>query len=347
MLRVGLLLVAERLLYYPMIKVENLTKHFGATKAIDNISFSVKEGSVAGFLGPNGAGKSTTMRILAGIHLATSGFASINGVSVAASPEVTKTLVGYLPENNPLPGEMSVGEYLRFRAKLKGLSGKVLSERVQEVMDLCDLSRKAKGSLISTLSKGFKQRVGIADTLLAEPKLIILDEPTIGLDPHQVLSIRSLIKNLKGWVTFLISSHILPELELICDDIVIINKGVIVASGTRETLKREYFSKAKFELKLSTSLSYLKELLSKKQKCNFEVLSLGEEEGLVVATLSAQTPKLISEEILSPVIASGGWVHSLSEQETTLEDIFIAATHKSENDIKNLKSKNENMLSVN
>lgn len=222
------------------LEARGLTRHYGKLKAISNVSFRLRKGEIVGFLGPNGAGKSTTMRILCGLLAASSGRVTVGGIELTRYPEKAARKIGYLPENNPLPEELTVKEYLEFRAKLKGLKGKVRKEQINKVMDLCDLQRKASKKLIRKLSKGFRQRVGIADALLAEPEIIILDEPTIGLDPHQLKAIRSLIDSLRGSMTVLLSSHILPEIEMVCDRALIINHGQIVARGRPSILKKEF-----------------------------------------------------------------------------------------------------------
>ncbi len=244
------------------IYVHGLTKIFGKNKAISDVSFSVKSGEIVGFLGPNGAGKSTTMRILAGLTTANSGKARICGISVSLNSFKTKNFLGYMPENNPLPEERRVVEYLRLRARLKNVPSKKISERVEAVMEACDLARKARRKLIGALSKGFRQRVGIADALLSEPEVVILDEPTIGLDPHQIRGIRALINNLRGKKAVLISSHILPEIENVCDRVIIINQGRIVASGMPKELRDEFVKTRNFVIVSDASAGTLKEILA-------------------------------------------------------------------------------------
>ncbi|HAT60663.1 MAG TPA: ABC transporter, partial [Opitutae bacterium] len=221
------------------IEVENLCKSFGKLEAVAGISFKVEKGQIFGFLGPNGAGKSTTMRILTGYTQATSGIARICGFPVASEPHDIKRRIGYMPENNPLPLELRVCEYLKWRARLKELPLRHRSKRVDEVMELCDLTR-ARDRIIGKLSKGFRQRVGIADAILAHPEVIIMDEPTIGLDPHQVIMIRDLIASLRGKMSVIISSHILPEIEMTCDQVIIINGGKIVGKGTPNELRETF-----------------------------------------------------------------------------------------------------------
>jgi len=231
----------------PAIEVSNLVKSYAGVTAVNGISFTVPKGEIIGFLGPNGAGKSTTMRILTGYLPATSGSVSICGYSVVTDPDAVKKRVGYMPENNPLPDEMRVSEYLYFRGRLKEIPRGKLGSRIDEVLELCDLKR-VRHKIIGKLSKGFRQRVGIAESVLAEPPVIIMDEPTIGLDPHQILIVRDLIASLRGRMTVLISSHILPEIEMTCDRVLIINQGRIVAQGTPADLRREVLGQSAYEI---------------------------------------------------------------------------------------------------
>src|SRR3982750_4279791 len=218
-----------------MIKVENLTKRYAGHTAIQNLNFEVSRGEIMGFLGPNGAGKTTTMRILAGFMPPTSGRASIAGFDVFEKSLKARAHLGYMPENVPLYSDMRVTEYLNYRAALKGVHHRRIAERVGDVKELCGLKDVEK-KLIATLSKGYRQRVGLADALLAEPDLLILDEPTIGLDPNQIRQVRELIRNLGKQHTILLSTHILPEVEMTCTRVIIIHKGRIEACDTPENL---------------------------------------------------------------------------------------------------------------
>jgi len=220
------------------IEVTNLVKMFAGVAAVNDISFTLARGEILGFLGPNGAGKSTTMRILTGYLPATSGHVRICGIPVTTQPDEIKRRIGYMPENNPLPEDMRVSEYLYFRGRLKEVPRRKLGPRIDEVLELCDLKR-VRHRIIGRLSKGYRQRVGIAETVLAEPPVIIMDEPTIGLDPHQILIVRDLIGSLRGRMAVIISSHILPEIEVTCDRVMIINQGRVVAEGTPAALRRE------------------------------------------------------------------------------------------------------------
>lgn len=221
-----------------MILVSHLTKYYGDYAAVRDVSFDVPKGQVVGFLGPNGAGKSTTMRILAGYLTATSGQASIAGLDVFWQPVEVRRRIGYMPESCPLYPEMRVVEYLRFRAGIKGLHGGEAKKRVEYVLGRCWL-RDVRRQLIGTLSKGYRQRVGLADVLLNNPPVLILDEPTAGLDPGQIRETRKLIRELGREHTILLSTHILSEVEVTCDRAIIINRGQVVASGRLVDLKPE------------------------------------------------------------------------------------------------------------
>ncbi|WP_081850112.1 ABC transporter ATP-binding protein [Ruminococcus sp. HUN007] len=217
-----------------MIEVRNLCKHYGDKKAVNNISFEVKDGEILGFLGPNGAGKSTTMNMITGYISSTSGEAIINGVDIMENPKKAKSFIGYLPEIPPIYVDMTVGSYLNFVYDLK----KCKLPRSKHIKDVCDLVKitDVKDRIIKNLSKGYKQRVGLAQALIGNPPVLILDEPTVGLDPKQIIEIRSLIKRLGKNHTVILSSHILSEIQAVCDRIVIINKGTLVADGTADEL---------------------------------------------------------------------------------------------------------------
>ena len=218
-----------------MIKVQNLTKRYAANLAVDDISFEVHEGEVLGFLGPNGAGKSTTMRILTCFIPATAGFAWVAGCDVFTDSLSVRKQIGYLPENVPLYLDMRVNEYLNFRAELKKVRGKDRKMRVDESLERCGIV-DVQNQMIGTLSKGYRQRVGLADALLHDPKILILDEPTIGLDPNQIRQVRQLIRELGEKHTILLSTHILPEVEMVCGRVIIIDRGKLVANDTPANL---------------------------------------------------------------------------------------------------------------
>lgn len=226
-----------------MIVVDHLTKYYGEYPAIRNVSFQVDKGQVVGFLGPNGAGKSTCMRILAGFLTATSGKASIDGKDVFWDPIAARRRIGYMPENCPIYADMRVDEYLRFRGGLKGLSRRECKQRLGFVVERCWL-REVKHQIIGTLSKGYRQRVGLADALLADPPVLILDEPTAGLDPAQIRETRKLMRELGQQHTMLLSTHILSEVEATCDSVIVIYQGRVVEDGTLAAVRKRHGDKS-------------------------------------------------------------------------------------------------------
>ncbi|MGZ0707428.1 ATP-binding cassette domain-containing protein [Coraliomargarita sp. W4R53] len=314
----------------PSIRVKDLTRQYGALTAIHKVNFTVNPGEVVGFLGPNGAGKSTTMRILSGIMSATSGSAWVGGICVAQNPHEVKRKIGYMPENNPLPDDMRVVEYLRFRARLKEVPGRKLRTTVQEVMEVCDLARTARRKIIGTLSKGFRQRVGIADALLGDPEVIIMDEPTIGLDPHQIQGIRKLIDNLRGKHTVILSSHILPEIERSCDRVIIINRGRIVASGTSTELREEFLPGNRFSLIVEGSDAAVATCLAQRglQASILESSPLPDNRSKLV--LRVENDGELGPQLIQALSnRSDLTLHSLASREPNLEEIFLAATKRS------------------
>ena len=241
-----------------MIEVADLTKRYAGNTALANISFTVGRGEIVGLLGPNGAGKSTTMRILACYLAATSGAVRVAGLDVFTQSQEVRRRIGYMPENNPLHPDMRVREYLKFRARLKGLGRKPSRQRVDVVMEQCGLTGVAR-RIIGQLSKGYRQRVGLADALVNEPELIILDEPTIGLDPHQIRAVRQLIKSLGQSHTVLISTHILPEAEMTCNRMLIMYEGRILAADTPDNLQKLMASSSQVIAEIAAPLATLQE----------------------------------------------------------------------------------------
>ena len=232
-----------------MIEVQNLTKHYGPLTAIRDVSFAVAPGEIVGFLGPNGAGKSTTMRILACFMPASTGSARVAGFDVFRESMEVRKRIGYLPESVPLYTDMRVAPYLDFVAEVKGVPRATRKKRVADVMDRC-LIADVQNRLIRNLSKGYRQRVGLAQAIVSDPHVLILDEPTIGLDPQQIAEIRSLIKSLAGEHTVILSTHILPEVSMVCSGVVIINRGSIVAQGPIDRLVEQFFPTSRVEVEL-------------------------------------------------------------------------------------------------
>ncbi len=312
----------------PAIVVRDLVKTYAGHPALRGVSFEVAQGEIIGLLGPNGAGKSTTLRILTGFLPATSGRVTVCGVDVASDPSAVKTRLGYMPENNPLPEDMRVGEYLHLRGRLKGLTRRNLAPRLDEVVHLCDLGR-VRDRIIGKLSKGYRQRVGIADAILAEPPLIIMDEPTIGLDPHQILAVRDLISSLRGRMTVLISSHILPEIEVTCDRVLIINQGRVVAAGAPSELRREFFGHGHYEIDLAGPLEHLPSALTDVHPGLALVsTSSADHEGFVTVRLTAPADAADLRESLVQALTRGGRfrLRALGRSRHTLEEVFLAAT---------------------
>ena len=235
-----------------MIQVDNLTKRYGPVTAIHDVSFSVDKGRIVGFLGPNGAGKSTTMKILSCFMPATGGTARVAGYDVFSQSLEVRRRIGYLPESAPLYPELSVASYLDFVAEIKGVGRAERRGRVADVMERCFVT-DMQNRLIGKLSKGYRQRVGLAQALLGDPEVLILDEPTIGLDPRQIAEIRALIRSLAGQHTVILSTHILPEVSMVCDGIVIINHGRIVAQGTESELVQQVFPTSRIEVRVTNA----------------------------------------------------------------------------------------------
>ncbi len=315
----------------PSIVVDNLVKKFAGVTAVNEVGFTVAKGEIIGFLGPNGAGKSTTMRILTGFIPATSGSVSVCGIDVARDPERVRRHIGYMPENNPLPEDMRVAEYLKLRGRLKEIPRRRLKSRLDEVLEVCDLKRAAR-RIIGTLSKGYRQRVGIADSILSEPDVIIMDEPTIGLDPHQIVMIRDLIAGLRGKMSILISSHILPEIEMTCDRVVIINGGRVVAANTPSNLRREFIPRTTYTAEIQGDPEGLDAALARAGLSG--VTAVPPEESTNGAfypvSFTTDSESEIGEELTEALLAGRRYrVRSLRRLTPSLEEVFMAATRRS------------------
>jgi ABC-2 type transport system ATP-binding protein len=308
-----------------MIEVQNLTKRYGQHVALDGVSFSVGRGEVVGFLGPNGAGKSTTMRILTTFIAATSGTVRVGGDCVFEQPMRVRKRLGYMPENNPLPLDLRVTDYLKFRAQLKRLANGDSANRIAGVMEQCGVADVA-GRFIGQLSRGYRQRVGMADALLGKPELIVLDEPTAGLDPNQVRSVRKLVRDLAGGHTVLISSHILSEIEMTCDRVVILHEGRLLASGALDELMAK--ANAAIVAEVRAPLTDAKEWATQ--------LALGQAEcaeqpgGYVRCRFTDAKSTDAREKIFSSASERGWPLRELSRQAPSLEDLFISLTRGKE-----------------
>lgn len=314
-----------------MIEVSHLTKRYPGRVAVDDVSFAVAPGEIVGFLGPNGAGKSTTMRILAGYLPASGGTVRVADRDVAEAPLEVRRRIGYLPENCPLYGEMRVDEYLRFRARLKGVPRAKVRSRVSEVKEQCGLV-DVGNRIIGQLSKGYRQRVGLAESLVHDPELLILDEPTIGLDPNQIRLVRGLISKLAERHTILLSTHILSEVEMTCKRVLIIHKGRIVASDTPERLRRRMAGESTIVVELQGPRPDVEGALRELSGV-LEVQS-ADDGPWVRCTLRA-----LNESDPRPAIASlaaqRGWpLRELHREAATLEDVFVNLTRSDEPEVK-------------
>lgn len=313
-----------------MIEVSNLTKRYAGHTAVSDISFSVGRGEIVGLLGPNGAGKSTTMRILSCYMPATSGTVRVAGFDVFRESAEVRRRIGFMPENNPLHADMRVREYLKFRARLKGLGWRRSRERVDVVMEQCgltDVSRK----IIGQLSKGYKQRVGLADALVHEPELIILDEPTIGLDPHQIRSVRQLIKSLSASHTVLISTHILPEAEMTCNRMLIMYQGKVLAADTPENLQRYMSSNSQVIAEILAPLPDLQECWA--QIPEIEQFDVSASEGdYFRCALTPREGVDLRPQVFALAQQRGWALRELTRNRHSLEDIYVQVTRGNEED---------------
>lgn len=307
-----------------MIEVKNLTKQFGSKTAVKNISFSVQEGEILGFLGPNGAGKSTTMNMLTGYISSTSGTAMINGIDVLEDPIGAKRHIGYLPEKPPVYGDMTVKEYLNFVYRLK----KSKLPRESHLAEICELVKitDVKNRLIRNLSKGYQQRVGFAQALVGNPGVLILDEPTVGLDPKQIIEIRTLIKKLGKHHTVILSSHILPEIQAVCDKIVVISSGSIVANDTTDALARNLSADHKLVLRTEGKSEEVKKLLSSIPGMERVYVNREAEPGVYEYFLEAAQGKDLRREISKKLSARNYPILMMKSNELTLEEIFLKLT---------------------
>ncbi len=310
-----------------MINVENLTKRYAGQAAIRDLNFEVGKGEIMGFLGPNGAGKTTTMRILAGFMPATSGRASIAGFDIFEQSLQARTRLGYMPENVPLYTDMRVTEYLEYRAALKGVPHRRIAERVGDVKELCG-AKDVEKKIIGALSKGYRQRVGLADALLHEPDLLILDEPTIGLDPNQIRQVRELIKNLGRQHTILLSTHILPEVEMTCSRVIIIHKGRIEACDTPENLLGKLRQAGGVVLEAKVGKDDGAEELKKISAVRDVTMDVDGEWN--VFSLRVESGADVREEVFRLATARHWTVRELTQRRATLEDVFVEITHADE-----------------
>jgi len=304
-----------------MIEVEGLTKVYGNKTAIDNLTFTVQQGEVVGFLGPNGAGKTTTMRVLSCYMPPTSGTARVGGYDIRTQALDVRRRIGYLPEHVPLYTDLTVTQYLSFVAEAKGLSRLTRRQRVGEAIERC-LLQDARGRIIGKLSKGYRQRVGLAQALLGDPPILILDEPTIGLDPKQIIEIRSLIRDMQGKRTVILSTHILPEVSMVCQRVIIINEGRIVAVDTPETLTRRLQRSTQVLLQIDGPPDQVSVRLREAPG----VLQVAMKDGagaLRRYLVETDKDRDLRQELARVVCTSGWGLLELRPVDMSLEDIFI------------------------
>ena len=287
-----------------MVEVRNLTKRYGANLAVDHVSFEIEEGSIVGFLGPNGAGKSTTMNIITGYLSATEGSVTVSGKNTLEDPNEVKRMIGYLPEQPPLYLDMTVKEYLNFVYELK----KATQPKEQHIKEICELVKidNVYNRLVGNLSKGYKQRVGIAQALIGNPPVLILDEPTVGLDPKQIIEIRTLIKNLGRNHTVILSSHILPEVQAVCERIIVINNGRLVADGATDTLAHDLSQDHRLIMRAEGPEREILHALEAMERV-VDVYSLGEKEEGAYDFSVESAPDVDIRRDLFALMARNGW----------------------------------------
>ncbi len=308
-----------------MIEVEHLSKVYGSTAAIKDITFSVESGEILGFLGPNGAGKTTTMRILAGYLPATSGKATVANYEVHENSMAVRQRIGYLPETPPLYPEMTVEGFLDFVAQIKGVPAGDRPQKIQSAMTRCNLLEK-RYTLIRKLSKGFRQRVGIAQAIVHDPPVIILDEPTVGLDPRQIIEVRNLIKSLAGSHTIILSTHILPEVSTTCNRIAIVNKGQVVATNTPESLLSQMSAGAGYELEVEGDVATAQQVLQSVSGVTFvqpveQSSATPGRHRLQVAVGEHQ-----GRDVAAAIVGAGLGLYELRRTGASLEDVFLQLT---------------------
>ncbi len=308
-----------------MIEVQNLTKSYGPVTAVDHVSFTVNEGEILGFLGPNGAGKTTTMRILTGYMPATSGTASIAGFDVFGDSMEVRRHIGYLPEVPPVYPDMTVEAYLDFVLRIKNVPADKRPQRVTDALEKTNIVDK-RTELIKRLSRGYKQRVGLAQALVHDPTVIILDEPTVGLDPKQIIEVRHLIKSLAGTHTIILSTHILPEVSMTCDRVVIINKGKIAAVDTPQNLTSQLKGGQRIYIDAQAAEKPLEDLLTKIPGAARVQVSASRSNGHSIANVEVAPGKDIRSQIAAKIVEQGWALYELRGISLSLEDIFLELT---------------------
>lgn len=315
-----------------VIEVKNLVKRYGDHLAVDDLSFTVKKGQIYGFLGPNGAGKSTTMNIITGYIASTEGEVLINGHNILEEPEAAKKCIGYLPEQPPLYMDMTVAEYLKFSAELKKIPKPERKKMIDEVMELVKIT-EVKNRLIKNLSKGYKQRVGLAQAVLGYPEIIILDEPTVGLDPKQIIEIRDLIKKLSDKHTIILSSHILSEVSAVCDYVMIIAHGKLVASDTTENLSKLTLGSNELNLTVKAEEARIQKVLASIEEIQELIIKESKENECVDVLIKTPEKLDIREKIFYCLAEERCPILRMESKTLSLEDIFLELTEEVEEDM--------------
>jgi len=308
-----------------LIEVQDLSKTYGPVTAVDHVSFTVNKGEILGFLGPNGAGKTTTMRILTGFMPATSGTARVAGFDVFNDSLEVRRRIGYLPENPPLYPDMTVEAYLDFVARIKNVPAEKRADRIADALKKTNIVDK-RTELIKRLSRGYKQRVGLAQALVHDPDVIILDEPTVGLDPKQIIEVRNLIKGLAGTHTIILSTHILPEVSMTCDRVVIINKGKIAAVDTPQNLTAQLKGGQKVRVEVQAPEKPLRDLLTQIPGASRVQVEPARADGRLHATVETAQGKDIRSAIAAKIAEKGWSLYELRGVSLSLEDIFLQLT---------------------
>jgi ABC-2 type transport system ATP-binding protein len=315
-----------------MIEIQNLTKTYGHVKAVNNISFTVQKGEILGFLGPNGAGKSTTMNIITGFIPSTEGYVKVDGYDIMDNPKEVKKRIGYLPEQPPLYMDMTIKDYLSFVSDLKVVDKKKKWGQINDIMELVKLG-DVKDRLIKNLSKGYKQRVGLAQALIGSPDVLILDEPTVGLDPKQIIEIRKLIKALGKEHTIILSSHILPEVSAVCERVVIINKGEIAAVDTPENLSKGFGSASKLSITVAGPKSSVLEHIKGIYGVKYIEPTAEKEDDVVNYIVESDKDNDIRRPIFFAMAQAGYPIIELKSLNLSLEDIFLQVVTSEEKEV--------------
>ncbi len=310
-----------------MIELTNVTKRFGQKVAVDGVSFEVQKGEIVGFLGPNGAGKTTTMRVITGFFPPTEGKVKVAGIDVVSDPVHAKEKIGYMPENVPLYKELQVHEYLQFIAEIKGVPKDKIEARINKAMEEAGAA-EVRNMIIGKLSKGYRQRVGLAQAILNDPEVLILDEPTVGLDPKQIKEIRNLIKNMKGERTIILSTHILPEVNMTCDRVVVINEGKIVAQDKVENLTKTFQKSGRIYVQVEAPKAQFEQEIEKIRGVTKVTEAEKIEEGAYAYNIDTEEGADLRKEVVNKIVKKDWGLLELKKVDLTLEEVFLKLVTK-------------------